>query len=300
MRCNTKADTQQLNDCHPQKHLYAISDVSEKTGVNSVTLRAWQRRYGLLNPTRTEKGHRLYSQSDIERIQLILSWLDKGVSIGKVKPLLEYSPANMVSAEALDITSEVIESIDAFSKESLEKTVHQLLKEYPLSVLEKQFFLPIQQHLDGMDTPLSDAQRAFWVSLCRKCFISTEAQIKSNAKQLVVVMSFDSECGYQLPLELLRAKQQGQQTLLLENYTGSVLGVDKMVTQIKASSLVIGGANSLSSKVLNDLKAWLAKMSIPIRITGMITQIHPDLLQFCSNETLFERKASKQEPEVKP
>ncbi|MGR5129315.1 MerR family transcriptional regulator [Photobacterium swingsii] len=290
MRCNTKADTQQLDDRHPEKPLYAISEVSEKTGVNSVTLRAWQRRYGLLNPTRTEKGHRLYSESDIERIQLILSWLDKGVSIGKVKPLLEHSPANMVSAEALDITSEVIESIDAFSKESLEKTVLQLLKEYPLSVLEKQFFLPIQQHLDGLDTPLSDAQRAFWVSLCRKCLISTEAQIKSKAKQLVVVMSFDDVYSYKLPLELLRAKQQGGRAFLLENYQGNLLGVDKMITQMGACSIVIVGEKALPSKALNDVFAWLTKVDIPIQITGTIKQIHPDLAQLSSDGSLLERQ----------
>ncbi|OZS44236.1 MerR family transcriptional regulator [Photobacterium sanguinicancri] len=295
MPCNTKAGTQQVDERHPEKPLHAISEVSEKTGVNSVTLRAWQRRYGLLNPTRTEKGHRLYSESDIERIQLILSWLDKGVSIGKVKPLLEHSPANMVSAEALDITSEVIESIDAFSKESLEKTVQQLLKEYPLSVLEKQFFLPIQQHLDGLDTPLSDAQRAFWLSLCRKCLISTEAQIKSTGKQLIVVMSFDNEGSYKLPLELLRAKQQGRRTFMLENYHGKLFGLDRMIAQVNACSVVIVGEKALQNKVLNDLLTWVTKSAIPIKITGTIKQIHPDLARLSSDDSLLER----QDTEVK-
>ncbi|PSW24906.1 helix-turn-helix-type transcriptional regulator [Photobacterium swingsii] len=293
MRCNTKAATQRVNNRHQEKPQYAISDVSEKTGVNTVTLRAWQRRYGLLNPTRTEKGHRLYSESDIERIQLILSWLDKGVSIGKVKPLLEQSPANMVSAEALDITAEVLASIDAFSKESLEKTVLQLLKEYPLSVLEKQFFFPIQQHLDGLDTPLSDAQRAFWISLCRKCLISTEAQIKSTGKQLIVVMSFDNEGSYKLPLELLRAKQQGRRTFLLENYQGKLFGLDRMIDQVNACSVVIGGEKALQNKVLNDLIAWVTKAGIPIKITGTIKQIHPELAQISSDGSLPERQDSE-------
>ncbi|OOE97942.1 hypothetical protein BZG79_15885, partial [Salinivibrio sp. MA427] len=41
-------------------HTLTISQVAEQTGVNPVTLRAWQRRYGLLSPARTAKGHRLY------------------------------------------------------------------------------------------------------------------------------------------------------------------------------------------------------------------------------------------------
>ena len=67
---------------------YPIREVSLLTGVNPVTLRAWQRRYGLIKPARTDSGHRLYSEQDIELIRQILAWLDKGVSIGQVKSLL--------------------------------------------------------------------------------------------------------------------------------------------------------------------------------------------------------------------
>ena len=38
-----------------------ISEVCQQTGVAAVTLRAWERRYGLIKPKRTPKGHRLYS-----------------------------------------------------------------------------------------------------------------------------------------------------------------------------------------------------------------------------------------------
>ena len=51
--------------------LYAIREVSELTGVKPVTLRAWQRRYNLVQPQRTEKGHRLYTDQDIALIKLI-------------------------------------------------------------------------------------------------------------------------------------------------------------------------------------------------------------------------------------
>ncbi len=67
---------------------YAIREVSEITGVKPVTLRAWQRRYNLVQPERTEKGHRLYSEDNIEMIREIQGWLAKGIAIGKVKDLL--------------------------------------------------------------------------------------------------------------------------------------------------------------------------------------------------------------------
>ncbi|MCG6506952.1 MerR family transcriptional regulator, partial [Vibrio parahaemolyticus] len=47
-----------------EEKLYAIREVSEITGVKPVTLRAWQRRYNLVQPQRTAKGHRLYTDHD--------------------------------------------------------------------------------------------------------------------------------------------------------------------------------------------------------------------------------------------
>ena len=52
-----------------QEQLYPIREVARLTGVNPVTLRAWERRYGLIVPMRTESGHRLYSLTDIERVR---------------------------------------------------------------------------------------------------------------------------------------------------------------------------------------------------------------------------------------
>ena len=43
---------------------FPIRVLAEKTSVGTSTLRAWERRYGLLHPEGTPKGHRLYSDSD--------------------------------------------------------------------------------------------------------------------------------------------------------------------------------------------------------------------------------------------
>ena len=55
-----------------QQELFPIREVSRLTGVNPVTLRAWERRYGLIRPTRTDSGHRLYSMADVEAVRSIL------------------------------------------------------------------------------------------------------------------------------------------------------------------------------------------------------------------------------------
>ncbi len=74
-----------------QEELYPIREVARLTGVNPVTLRAWERRYGLIQPTRTDSGHRLYSQADIEAVRSILAWIERGVAVSKVGKILARS-----------------------------------------------------------------------------------------------------------------------------------------------------------------------------------------------------------------
>jgi len=60
---------------------YTIKVVSERTGVRPVTLRAWERRYALLDPNRLNNNYRLYSERDIQIIRWITHRLDDGFSI---------------------------------------------------------------------------------------------------------------------------------------------------------------------------------------------------------------------------
>lgn len=60
---------------------YTIKVLSERTGVRPVTLRAWERRYDLLDPGRLDNNYRLYSDRDIQVVRWITHRLDEGLSI---------------------------------------------------------------------------------------------------------------------------------------------------------------------------------------------------------------------------
>ena len=68
--------------------LYTIGEVAQLCDINPVTLRAWQRRYALLKPQRTDGGHRLFNDADIDRSREIQRWIETGVQVSKVKNLL--------------------------------------------------------------------------------------------------------------------------------------------------------------------------------------------------------------------
>ena len=57
-----------------------IGELARRTGVATELLRAWERRYGLLAPERTDGGYRLYSDDDVRRVRRMRELLATGLS----------------------------------------------------------------------------------------------------------------------------------------------------------------------------------------------------------------------------
>src|SRR3954471_22894716 len=57
-----------------------IGELSRRTGISPELLRAWEQRYGLLRPSRSPGGFRLYSAADEGRIRRMTRLLADGWS----------------------------------------------------------------------------------------------------------------------------------------------------------------------------------------------------------------------------
>mgnify|MGYP002780634481 CR=1 FL=1 len=68
--------------------LYRIHSVAARTGIPAATLRAWERRYGLVTPERSGGGYRLYSEDDIARLRRVKELLDSGLKISEASALV--------------------------------------------------------------------------------------------------------------------------------------------------------------------------------------------------------------------
>jgi DNA-binding transcriptional MerR regulator len=66
---------------------YRIGAVARLTGISPDTLRIWERRYDIVEPERTPKGGRLYSQQDVTRLTMIKTLVDQGHAISTVANL---------------------------------------------------------------------------------------------------------------------------------------------------------------------------------------------------------------------
>lgn len=126
--------------------LFPIRTVSSITGVNAITLRAWERRYGLIIPKRTAKGHRLYTQNDIDVIQQVLAMLEKGISIGQVKQKLQSAqPQSQVGADDNwgALQRRMINAIVRFDGVSLDQVYNEALSVYPVEMVTECLILPL-------------------------------------------------------------------------------------------------------------------------------------------------------------
>ena len=68
--------------------LYNIQAVAAATGVPSITLRSWERRYGVPEPKRDLKGYRLYSERDIAVARWLKDRVQQGVGISRAVNML--------------------------------------------------------------------------------------------------------------------------------------------------------------------------------------------------------------------
>lgn len=66
---------------------YPIRVVARRVGVSEMTLRAWERRYGAVAPARSDGGHRLFSEADVERLTLLRELTVQGIAISTLATL---------------------------------------------------------------------------------------------------------------------------------------------------------------------------------------------------------------------
>jgi DNA-binding transcriptional MerR regulator len=74
--------------------------VAERTGLSPDVLRAWERRYGVVTPGRSEGGQRLYSDADLDRLTLIVKAIEAGRSVGPTSSLSTEELRRLVAEDA--------------------------------------------------------------------------------------------------------------------------------------------------------------------------------------------------------
>ncbi|MHA2939660.1 MerR family transcriptional regulator [Vibrio sp. RC27] len=255
--------------------VYAIREVSELTGVKPVTLRAWQRRYNLIQPQRTDKGHRLYSQQDVDKVNEIQRWLAKGVSIGRVVSLLELNEEEVVLGEERSLKLESCEDMShalaTLNRGRTEAIIAMTLKEYPLNIVESQFIDPILESLACVKAPLRTLQRGLFQStLITRLSAVIESQNKASNKGKMLCISLEPVGSIYAWLWAMSKAEQGFHITLLD-------GVEDLSGLVEHDGLSNFKAMEIfSNKTLTEMqRRYLETLSgspVPVTAAGTISQ----------------------------
>ena len=137
------------HDSHEPADLLSIREMAQRTGVAPATLRAWERRYGLIQPQRTAKGHRLYGAEQTARVRQVLAWLERGVAISQVGRLLQ----NALPLPASDSTpwcerqQQWLSCVEQLDERALDDCFNQAQALYPSEAVCQHLLWPISVQL---------------------------------------------------------------------------------------------------------------------------------------------------------
>jgi DNA-binding transcriptional MerR regulator/methylmalonyl-CoA mutase cobalamin-binding subunit len=265
--------------------LYPIGTVSEITGVNAVTLRAWERRYGLIQPERTPKGHRMYSQTDVDKIQHIVAQLGRGIAISRVAESLYVEPASE-SAEA-DVwktyQTRMIEAISQFDENVLDAIYNEAMSLYPVDIVTRQLLMPLL-------TSLGERWKTTNGSVAEEHFFSVFMRNKLGARfhhrnkrntgpRLIAACLPGEQHEFGLLLFALAAHARGYRLILL----GADLPLEELahvVGRTRSDGVVLSGSVQLDASMLQERLEELAQVSsIPVFIGGHVAENYRDEIE---------------------
>ena len=120
---------------------HRIGEFARRVGVTPELLRAWEQRYGLLRPVRTQGGFRLYREEDAERVARMRRGLEEGLSAAEAaRAALETPP----SADHLldDARARLMSAIEAYDEAGVQAALDDGLAAFGLEAFVRDLILP--------------------------------------------------------------------------------------------------------------------------------------------------------------
>ena len=189
--------------------LYSIGEVAERCAINPVTLRAWQRRYGLFKPQRSEGGHRQFDDEDILRIEEIKRLIKSGVSVGKVKALLDTNQLTAHDHDAWRSQQEEVMTVLRFVQPAkLRAKIASMGREIPVDTLIDHVFIPVRQCL-SLDKYTSRAMISLLDGLLIDYVVQRLAESRNSEGKDTLMIGWESDDRTRLWLEAWRLSQHG-------------------------------------------------------------------------------------------
>jgi DNA-binding transcriptional MerR regulator len=131
----------------PGPALIRIGELSRRLEISTHVLRAWERRYGVLNPVRSQGGYRLYSELDEHRIRIMQAHLAQGLSTAEaaqaaIKEAPQPAAAPPVSLNLSAAGEALARALEGFDEPLAQAMLDRLLTDFTPETVLRDVIIP--------------------------------------------------------------------------------------------------------------------------------------------------------------
>ncbi len=292
---------------------YNLKVVLKETGLPADTLRAWERRYGLPAPQRTQGGHRLYSERDIHTIKWLMARQAEGLSISRAvdlwnenlasgrDPLAGLAPSTFASpltTPAIYIPQETtLDSMRAnwvaaclnFHETSAEQTLNQAFSMFPVEAVCVEVLQKGMSEIGNrwFENQASVQQEHFASSLAMRRLDALLIASPAPARPQTILVGCPADEWHTFtPLMLaLFLRRRGFNVI----YLGANVPADRFeetVHAVRANLVILVSQTLASAASLQHTALVLTSKKITVGYGGRIFNLRPDTIKYISGHHL--------------
>jgi DNA-binding transcriptional MerR regulator/methylmalonyl-CoA mutase cobalamin-binding subunit len=273
--------------------MYSIKAVSQATGLTVETLRAWERRYGVVEPQRDDMGRRVYGPEDVLRLRRLREATERGHPISRLVALDEAALADLLheperrppSAAASAFVERILDAARRFAADECEQALTLAISLMPPARLIEEVLEPLLHEVGDRwhSGQFSIAQERLVSTVVRKHVgLIVETYGRTARRQAIV---FATLVGERHELGLLMSAMVCASHGCKVHYLGADLPPEEVARYARAVGAAVVALSVVLHEGLRDLPAQLASMrellgsDIPVWIGGLAAQaIEPDTL----------------------
>ncbi len=238
--------------------VFNVKAMAHQTGVAAATLRAWERRYGVPSPPRTDSGYRLYSARDVAIIRWLKAQIEAGMNVSQAVSLLQTQiNTTVASPQSLPVVQAMTPSLQrlhddviAATLEFDELTVDRALSEaFALFAVEEVCLSLLQPIMVTVGEKwhsgnLSVGHEHFITNIIRRRLLSLLSATPMPHQTQRIVTACASEEYHELGLLMVSVflRREGYGVIYLGQST-PIVRIEEVLDRVKPEALLISATH---------------------------------------------------------
>ena len=273
--------------------LYRIHRFSKLTGLSTHVIRAWERRYGIVTPTRGPNRYRLYTDEDVELFRYLKSQVDQGMPIGELAELgrerLQEQAQRVFAENHLQpppserLVLELTQALQENDRALFERKMNGALAVIPFEEALHRFLLPLQERVGQLwhDGRLGVAQEHYASNQIKQKIFSAMNQFRTSDEGPILVIACPADEWHEIAA--MTAAYLCRARGCRVHYLGANLPIPELVTycdRIRPSCVLLSMTVPRSSNEAALLAKELATSILPpsrVGVGGQGVHAHAEL-----------------------